>query len=160
MPNPIPSSGTILGRGRTQRGSRTASHCPSRLVSFPGSDIPCWKQERNACCTSACPATANGTGAVPQRESKIASALASLSPGSDSHHGAGGQPWYDFGLSFLQMEIYEADYKTEERDWRRITGENVKLRQEDNGMRQQVALLEEQVRLPHLQPEKHAPGRA
>ncbi|XP_054852795.1 TNFAIP3-interacting protein 1-like [Eublepharis macularius] len=46
-----------------------------------------------------------------------------------------------------QTEIYEADYRTEQKDWQHIKAENAKLRQKEEEMKQQVALLEEQVKI-------------
>ncbi|XP_060105530.1 uncharacterized protein LOC132579280 [Heteronotia binoei] len=46
-----------------------------------------------------------------------------------------------------QTEIYEADYRTEQKDRQRIKAENAKLRQKEEEMRQQMALLEEQLKI-------------
>lgn len=45
----------------------------------------------------------------------------------------------------MQTEIYEADYRIEQKDRQRIKAENAKLRQKEEEMRQQMVLLEEQV---------------
>ncbi|XP_025942026.1 TNFAIP3-interacting protein 3-like [Apteryx rowi] len=46
-----------------------------------------------------------------------------------------------------QTEIYEADYRTEQRDRERIEAENEKLRKKEEEMRQQMLLLQEQLKI-------------
>uniref|UniRef100_A0ACB8FYA7 Uncharacterized protein n=1 Tax=Sphaerodactylus townsendi TaxID=933632 RepID=A0ACB8FYA7_9SAUR len=46
-----------------------------------------------------------------------------------------------------QTEIFEADYRTEQKDQQRIKAENTKLRQKEEEMRQQMALLQEQLKI-------------
>lgn len=48
-------------------------------------------------------------------------------------------------LSFFQTKIYEADYKIEHKDHERMLQENKRLRRREGEMRQQMALLQEQV---------------
>lgn len=46
-----------------------------------------------------------------------------------------------------QTKIYEADYKTEHKDHERMLQENKRLRRREGEMRQQMGLLQEQVRI-------------
>ncbi|KAL8180714.1 UNVERIFIED_CONTAM: hypothetical protein K2H54_031705 [Gekko kuhli] len=46
-----------------------------------------------------------------------------------------------------QTEIYETDYRIEQKDRQRIKAENAKLKQKEEEMRQQMALLEEQLKI-------------
>ncbi|XP_016115897.1 uncharacterized protein [Sinocyclocheilus grahami] len=46
-----------------------------------------------------------------------------------------------------QTQIYEADYKTEQKDHERMLQENKRLRRREADMRQQIALLQEQLKV-------------
>lgn len=54
--------------------------------------------------------------------------------------------WFD--VFCQQTEIYEAEYQTEHNDHKHTLQENRRLRKKREEMRQQVALLQEQVVLP------------
>uniref|UniRef100_A0A3B4E7U4 Uncharacterized protein n=1 Tax=Pygocentrus nattereri TaxID=42514 RepID=A0A3B4E7U4_PYGNA len=50
-------------------------------------------------------------------------------------------------LSYFQTKIYEADYKTEHKDHERMLQENKRLRRREGEMRQQMVLLQEQLKV-------------
>lgn len=58
--------------------------------------------------------------------------------------------------SFLQTRIYEAEYETEHNDHKHTLLENRRLRKKREEMRQQVALLQEQVAASHAHARNNA----